>query len=213
VANGRPDVPTFGLPDVARFAGIAAQTHTLPAETRLWRVYTRAGRYPTRWNAFRFYGPSEKSRFDHHEEPARLQQRGILYSAPSIPVCVAEVFQRDRTIDRLTGEPWLAGFATARDLMLLDLTSQWPLRAGASQEINSGPREIACAWSRGIYATYPLVAGIWYRSKMLGGTAVALYERAAGAVPATPLFHEALASPRLFDPLRAVAHDLGYDIV
>ena len=104
MANGRSEVPTFGPPDIARLADIAAQTHALPAGTPLWRVYSRAGRYPTRWNAFRFFGPSEKSRFDHHEEPARLQQRGILYSAPSIPVCVAEVFQRDRTIDRLAGE-------------------------------------------------------------------------------------------------------------
>lgn len=209
----RPDVPTFGPPDGARLAAIAAETRILPAGAHLWRVYSRSGRYPTRWNAFRFFGPSEKSRFDHHDEPARLQQRGILYAAPSIPVCLAEVFQRDRTIDRLAGEPWLVGFATAHDLMLLDLTSQWPLRAGASQEINAGPRAIARAWSRAIYATYPAVAGLWYRSKMHGGTAVALYERAAGAAPAAPLFHEALASPRLFDSLRAVAHALGYDIV
>ena len=213
MTNGRPEVPTFGPPDVARLAGIAAVTHSLQAGARLWRVYFRAGRYPTRWNTFRFFGPSEKNRFDHHDEPARLQQRGILYAAPSIPVCIAEVFQRDRTIDRLTGEPWLVGFATAGDLVLLDLTSQWPVRAGASQEINTGPRVIARAWSRAIYATYPAVVGLWYRSKMHGGTAVALYERAAGAVPAAPLFHEALASPRLFDALRAIAHDSGYDIV
>lgn len=211
--NGRPAIPSFGLPDSARLTGIAAETHTLQAGARLWRIYSRAGRYPTRWNDFRFFGPSEKSRFDHHEEPARLQQRGILYAAPSIPVCIAEVFQRDRTIDRLAGEPWLVGFETARDLLLLDLTNQWPLRVGASQEINARPREVARAWSGGIYAAYPAVAGLWYRSKMHGGTAVALYERTAGAVPAAPLFHEALASPRLFDALRAVAHDSGYDIV
>jgi hypothetical protein len=213
VATHRPDVPTFARPDLARLVGLDPDTRRLPAGTRLWRIYSRAGRYPTRWSAFRYFGPSDKSRFDHHEAPARLQQRGILYAAPDIPVCIAEVFQRDRTIDRQAGEPWLVAFETQHELQLLDLTGQWPIRAGASQEINDGIREIARAWSRAIYATYPDLAGLWYRSKMHGGTAVALYERSSEALPAAPVFHEALASQRLFDSLRAVAHDIGYDLV
>lgn len=213
MTTARPMVPTFGPPDPARLARSAPDIRLLPAGTSLWRVYFRGGRYPALWNAFRFIGPSDKNRFDHHEEPKREQARGILYCAPLIPVCVAEVFQRDRTIDRHAGEPWLVGFETVQPLPLLDLTGQWPVRAGASQEINDGSREMARAWSRAIYAAYPAVVGLWYRSKMHGGTSVALSERAAVTLPDAPVFHEALASARLFDSLRTVAHDLGYDLV
>ncbi len=208
----RPSIPTFGTPDPARLARTAPEVCLLPTGTRLWRIYFRGGRYPTRWSAFRFVRPSDKNRFDHHEEPKREQARGIVYCAPLIPVCIAEVFQRDRTLDRHAGEPWLVGFSTVRELALLDLTSRWPLRAGASQEINDGPRRLARAWSRGIYTAFPEIAGLCYRSKMHGGLSVALYERAAAALPDTPILHEVLASLRLFDSLRRVAHDLGYDL-
>lgn len=46
-----------------------------------------------------------------------------------------------------------------------------------------------------------------------GGTAVALYERALTALPDVRVLQVALASLRLFDSLRTVAHDLGYDLV
>jgi len=213
VASERPIIPTFGPPDPTRLARTAPMAVMLPARTRLWRIYFRGGRYPTRWSVFRFVGPSDRNRFDHHEEPKREQVRGILYCAPVIPVCVAEVFQRDRTIDRYAGEPWLVGFETVQALPLLDLTGQWPVRAGASQEINDGPRAVARAWSRAIYSAYPEAAGLWYRSKMHGGMSVVLYERAAATLPTAPIFHEALASARLFDSLRTVAHDLSYDLV
>lgn len=213
MATERPLIPTFGPPDPARLARPAPDLRLLPAGTRLWRIYFRGGRYPTRWNTLRFIGPSDKNRFDHHEEPKREQARGILYCAPLITVCVAEVFQRDRTIDRQAGEPWLVGFETVQALPLLDLTGQWPVRAGASQEINDGPRAVARAWSRAIYTAYPEVVGLWYRSKMHGGMSVALYERAAASLPDMPVFQEALTSTRLFDSLRTVAHDLGYDLM
>ncbi|MGI8913793.1 MAG: RES domain-containing protein [Chloroflexota bacterium] len=122
MGTGRPALPTFGAPDPIRLTATAPDVFHLTAGSRLWRIYFRGGRYPPRWNGFCFTGPSDKSRFDHHEKPARQQERGILYCASFIPTCVAEVFQRDRTIDRAAGEPWLVAFETVPDIPLLNLT-------------------------------------------------------------------------------------------
>ena len=78
------------------------------------RVYFRAGRHPTHWNAFRYFGPTA-SRFDHHLPDSnglgKLQRRGILYAGSSALTCLAEVFQAPgRTINRYRGSPWLVIF-------------------------------------------------------------------------------------------------------
>lgn len=93
---------------------LKADPYIVEAGTELWRIYPRAGRHPRAWNAFRSFGPVKTMRFDHHEEPAREQERKILYGASIIGICVAEFFQEDRTVDRFTAEPWLVGFTVAR---------------------------------------------------------------------------------------------------
>jgi len=42
--------------------------------------------------------------------PPHVQDRKILYAATLGPTCIAEVFQAGRAIDRVAGNPWLAGF-------------------------------------------------------------------------------------------------------
>ena len=64
----------------ASLAGVPPDWRVVPAGTTLFRVYFRASRHPTAWNAFRFFGPVN-ARFDHHEEPPHLQDHGILYAA------------------------------------------------------------------------------------------------------------------------------------
>jgi len=54
----------------------------------------------------------------------------VLYAALEATTCLAEVFQRRRSIDVGRREPWLVGFETGADLRLLDLTGVWPTRAG-----------------------------------------------------------------------------------
>lgn len=105
-------------------------------------------------------------RFDQHDSPPRQQSRGILYAAELGPACVAEVFQDTRTIDRRRRAPWLVVFELARDLDLLELSSVWPTRMGASQTINSGPRPRARSWSQSIYAAFPDLDGLLYPSSM-----------------------------------------------
>lgn len=194
--------------------GIGAHLLVIPAGTELWRVYFRGGQHPTAWNTFRAFGPVATARFDHHESPPRAQERAILYAAVAAPTCLAEVFQTSRVIDRITSAPWLVSFHSVADLHMLDLTGLWPTYAGGSQEINSGDRHIARQWSRAIYAAFPAVHGLWYRSRMYGSMpAVALYERARSAIPVRPSFHMALASPAIFDALDDAAARLGYTLV
>lgn len=192
---------------------IGPEIKALPAGTELWRVYFREGRHPGTWNGFRSFGPVRNARFDHHEEPPGV--RKILYAATgplAITTCLAEVFQDTRIIDPARGGPWLVGFPLAQDVSLLDLTGAWPTRAGASMQINSGPRPRARRWSRMIYAAYPEVTGLYYASSMHANEpVVALYERVEPALPPSPVFHAPLAHPALLEVLRNAAADLGYD--
>jgi len=68
-------------------------------------------------------------------------------------------------------------------------------------------------WSQRIHAAYPTVDGVLYESSMGAALAVALYERAADAVPATPEFNRALAEPGLATALARIAADLGYRLL
>lgn len=204
-------------PAVERLADIPPDIRILPAGSLVWRVYFRAGRHPTLWNRFRYFGPGA-ARFDHHlRGPAgepRAQARGIVYAAFHGLTCLAEVFQTSRIIDRRAGEPWLVGFTTARPLSLLDLTGLWPTRAGASMAINSGPRPRAQAWSRQAYSAYAKVEGLHYASSLHANRpALAIYERGADALPRNPDFHRALADPVLDAVLSNAARDLGYGLL
>ena len=201
-------------PPVADLAAIAPAARTLRAGTRLWRIYFQAGPYPSAWNAFRHFGPITRSRFDHHLAPAATQGRGILYASPEGSVPFADVFQEDRTIDRMRDGPWLVAFELTAPVALLDLAGAWPTRAGASAAINSGPRARARRWSQRIYDAYPAIVGLWYRSSMGGNRpAVALYERATPTLPARPVFHRALADSALTPIVLRAAGRFNYAVV
>lgn len=204
-----PSPPRGGL-------AVAAITTTLPARTVLSRIYSAGGAHPATWNGFRFFGPTH-ARFDHHDDPPRVQAKGISYAAHGASAaltCIAEVFQATRVIDRARSAPWLVCFDIQRDLVLLDLTGLWPTRAGASMAINSGQRPRARQWSRAIYAAYPTIDGLLYASSMHANRpAVALYERARDALPAAPVFNRALADPALLPRLTHAAAQLGYRLV
>ncbi|MDQ6602168.1 MAG: RES family NAD+ phosphorylase [Chloroflexota bacterium] len=200
--------------DDMRRAGTDSHLRTLPAGTELWRVYFRGGAHPTTWNTFRTFGPIVSARFDHHEPPPHEQRRAILYAAIAGPICLAEVFQETRVIDRSRNAPWLVSFRITGQINALDLTGLWPTLAGGSQEINNGDRHDARRWSRAIYTAFPQVDGLWYRSKMHGGMpCLALFERAGRVMAALPSFHAALASPDMFDVVKDTANQIGYVVL
>jgi len=203
-----PKFPDPPHPDALR--KVSPDTKIIPAGTNIWRIYFKGGDYPTKWNTFRAFGPVD-GRFDHHLIPKRTQSRKILYGSARGLTCFAEVFQKSRVIDRVLREPWLTAFTLSRDLVLLDLTDNWPTRAGASTAINSGSRKRAQRWSQAIYAAYPSIDGLWYCSSMDGHRpALALYERATSGLPRTPLFHRALSDPALETMIENAAREFNY---
>lgn len=200
-------------PSAAALAAIGADVRVLGVGTELWRVYFQGGRHPTTWDQLRSFGPTG-ARFDPHLPPPRVQDRKVLYGAVDGPICIAEVYQESRVIDRTVNDPALVGFAVTRALRLLDLTSAWPTRAGASMAINSGARPRAQRWARAIHAAFPDLDGIHYASSMLGnGPAVALFERAEDVIPDHPFFHRRLDDPVLDGVLRNVAMRIGYLLI
>ena len=204
-------------PPVDTLRRIPPAVATLPAGIRLWRIYFRAGNYPATWDQMRYYGPLGSARFDHHLDPPRTQDRGILYAAvgdDAIATCVAEVFQDTRLVDTRRNEPWLAAFTLMEDVALLDLTGKWPTRARASANINSGPWPRCRRWSRVIYDAYPDLNGLYYASSMNGNEpAVALYERASDALPRSPVLNRPLSDAPLLVPLERITAELGYDLI
>lgn len=187
--------------------------------TRLVRVFAAGGKHKQRWNTFRTTGPLAHARFDPHPpaaggEPDQADV-GVLYFGLSARTSVAEVYQQTSIVDRTTRRPHLVVFQPRRTLRLLDLTGLWPTRAGASQEISSGPKDVTQAWARTIHTAFPDLDGLWYRSSMdSGDPAVCLWEPpAAEALPATPDVLLPLDYPGLDLPLSRICEALNYTLL
>jgi len=192
------------------------QVKRLAKGTVLARVYFNAGAYPTRWDEFRRYGPTN-ARFDHHLPDAlgqaQLQQRSVLYCAGNGKTCLAEVFQQTRRIDRVRDAPWLAVFELRQPLRLLDLSAAYATRVGASMAINTGSRVRAREWALRFYEAFDDLQGIYYASSMHANQgAIALNDRALHAVADHPRFNRALADDALLDVLKHAAVALGYGL-
>lgn len=195
-------------PPTGDLRGVPPAHFALPARTLVARIYPRGGRYPISWRDFRFHGPLASARFDHHVSG---EGRGVLYAARELGTCVAEVFQGSRVVDRFADDRFFTGFRLTRAVHLLDLTGDWPTRAGASQAIASEPRPRAQSWARAIYDAYPKLDGLWYPSSMHGGhRALVLFERADQAIPDTPDLDVPLSHPGLLPDLIRAASPLGY---
>lgn len=137
----------------------------------------------------------------------------MLYCAPQVDTCAAEVFQATRRIDRTRNAPAPAIFALHMPVTLLDLRGTFATRIGACTAIHSGPRSRARAWARQLYEAYPDVQGFQYGSSMSGHTpAIVFNERAQGAMPKEPQFHRALNDDMLVDVLQGIALRLSYGL-
>jgi hypothetical protein len=203
-------------PGVEALRQIAAETLDLPAGTPLARIYFSAGPYPSHWNRFRHVGPTA-ARWDHHlpnsSDAPTKQERAVLYCAPQVGTCAAEVFQATRRIDRVRNAPALAVFVLHAPVTLLDLRGAFATRIGASTAIHSGPRSRARAWARQLYEAYPNVQGFQYGSSMNGhAPAIVLNERAQEAMPKEPKFHRSLNDDMLVDVLQRIALCLSYGL-
>lgn len=201
-------------PTIARLRELGPSVFRLsPEDGPILRIYAGGGDYPSEWNAFRYFGPVN-SRFDHHPLPTQQHpDRGILYGALSLTTCLAEYFQHERTISTRNA-PRLAAFDLAEEVSLLDLTGAWPTRIGGSMKINSGPRDIARAWSRQFYQAFPEIDGLYYASSMhANAPAIAFYEPAKPAFPPEPLVDRPLDTPAFLHDIKRSANEIGYDMV
>ena len=181
---------------------------------QLWRVYFRGGEHPSRWNQFRSFGPTD-ARFDHHLEGEPDTGRAVMYLASNPVTCLAEVFQKTRTIHRTHLRPALVGFALTSSLKLLDLTGAFPTRIGASMGLTTGARSVGRNWARGLYAAYPEAQGLAYPFSMhANAVAIVLNDRTdpEEALPRSPGFHKALDDPAMITLLKNAARELGYVI-
>lgn len=209
----------------------ADDVRTVPAGTRLVRIFNTGGRHSQPWNTFRRAGPLAHARFDPHPLPADPDHRhgdptdpadaagaaapGVLYCSLSARTSVAEVYQTSSVVDRRTRAPHLLVLRPTRTLRLLDLTGLWPTRAGASQTISAGPTGRSQAWARAIRAVHPELDGLWYRSVMdAGEPVVCLWDPpAATALPAEPSLLVPLSHPGLDLPLGRICEQLNYTML
>lgn len=174
----------------------------------------RSGEHPSRWNQFRTFGPTD-ARFDHQVEGSPGEGRAVMYLAASPVTCLAEVFQKTRTIHRTHRRPALVGFAATAAVRLLDLRGTFPTRIGASMGLMTGARSVARSWARGLYEAYPEAHGFAYPSSMhANATALVLHDRAdpEAALPGSPGFHKALDDPSMITLFKNAARELGYVI-
>jgi len=185
--------------------------HALLAGERLLRIYT-----PGEWNTtaltFRRRGGA-RLRFDHHSDSGQNpddQSRGIHYSSPTLEGCLVEVFGDDGLI--ATKDRKLGSLLVRRSLHLLDLRGDGAWKAGATQAICScSSRSASQQWARYYHSTYPELDGLIYGNAHNGANAVALFERADGALT---LEHDlALADPRIRSRLLAAAEALQLVVV
>ena len=206
-----PKVPR--RPDLERLRKFGAESIVIPCGTELWRVYFRGGKHPTRWNEFRHVGPLD-ARFDHHDgdEPSH-QSRSVFYAAHSPVTCLAEVFQKTRTIHRSERDGWMVGFPLTDDIEVLNLMGSFATKTGASMGLMTGARSVSRNWARGYYDAYPNLLGVQYPSSMhANAPALVLNDRAEIKDPIAhqPSFHRALADPAILTILKNAASELGY---
>lgn len=190
---------------------------TVAPTTRISRIFSARGTHSQFWNAFRYTGPLPHATFDPQPlaadgGPTDDSGIGVLYFGLTVRTSVAEVFQTNLTVDRVTKGPHLVVLRPKRTLRLLDLTGLWPTRAGASQRIAGGPKAITQRWARSIRTAYPELDGLWYRSSMdAGEPAVCLWNPpSAEALPDRPDFLTPLNHPGLDVPLGRICEQLNY---
>ena len=202
------------LPSAAVLGTLVPAVATLASGALVWRLYFRAGRYPTRWNDFRHVGPAASARFDHHEGKAPTgQDRAVLYAAEDPTTCFAEVFQRTRVIGRRHAAPSLVAFETAAAVRLAGPDRRLPDASGrlngSDDRPAAGRPELGAGVLRGLAGPRGLVLSL---GDVRQPKAVRVQRARPGErLPAAPArLHRALEDPALLPVLKKIAADLGY---
>lgn len=175
----------------------------------LWRVHQPRGNHPLAWNQLRRFGPLRSARFDYWFGEQAPQEGGVGYFGFDVAACLAEVFQARRRIDALSSQHHLTAFTPTRELSLLDLRTDYPVKVGASHSINSGPKRRCREWARALRSAHPDLDGFAYIG-LAGRDCVVLFETAQDAFPTAPEMTRALSDRGLAERLADAADQIGY---
>lgn len=182
----------------------------------LWRIFVTTGDHALAWNELRHYGPLDDMRFDPHPLPKDRHDVGVLYSSTSPETAFAEVFQDTRIIDRADKGRTLVSWTPTRDLMLLDLTTNFPVRNGAAAAMMMDDKRHTQNWARGIYEQLGTkVDGLWHLSSITSEPMVTLFSRTEvhAAFPIHPDTRAALADAAADVDVEIAADYLNYGVL
>ena len=169
----------------AAFAGATLDIATIKAGESYRRIYV--ARYPDPLG----FGKAE-SRFSDPRRRVEANRFGVLYLGSSLKVCFLEAVLRDAR-DGEAGtlpiamttisERATAAIAPTRDLHLLDLTGDGPVRMGIPSDVARGARQsLARRWSVAFHEHPAQIDGILYPSRLNGEQNIAVYDRAIPAL-------------------------------
>ncbi|MGZ0095367.1 RES family NAD+ phosphorylase [Microbacterium arborescens] len=180
-------------------------------------MYRQGGKYPSSWDELRHFGPARGMRFDPHPEPEGVHPSvGVLYAATGPGTALAESFQSTRVIDRSRDGVAIVSWVPTRPLVLLDLSSGWPLVNGASASIQMGQKRDTQKWARAVHERMgDDVDGLWSLSSMTGEPMLTLFSRTKtiDAWPARPKLNHLLADTSVDAIVYDVSTKIGYEIL
>lgn len=191
--------------------------HLIEYDGPLWRVYRQGGRHPSSWDELRHFGPARGMRFDPHPPPAGVHPAiGVTYAATRPRTALAEFFQATRVINRSRDRVAIASWVPTRPLVLLDLSSNWPIMNGAAASIQMGPKRDTQKWAHAVHERMgDDVDGLWSLSSMTGEPMLSLFSRTktVDAWPARPKSNHLLADTSVNEIVYAAAIKIGYEIL
>lgn len=176
------------LAPTAAFAGAALDIETVAPGAPYRRIWLSS--YPDPLG----FGKG-RSRFSDPRRRVDAGRFGVLYLGSSLKVCFLEAVLRDDR-DNVVGTLPLAGNVLAdraiaaikptRDLKLLDLRGDGPIRMGIPSDVVRGAKQsLARAWSAAFYEHPAAIDGIIYPSRLNGEHNLAVYDRAVPALVCT----------------------------
>lgn len=190
------------------------RSHVRTFEGSLWRVFRTEGARPVAWNQLRHYGPIPDMRFDPQPLPAdTYPDTGVMYAATRPYTALGEAYQGDRVIDRSMGGATIVAWVPSRELMLLDLTSNWPVLNGAAAAMMMDDKATTQAWARAIYERHgDALDGLYHQSSINNEPLVTLFSRTEKlpAFPARVRFSARLTDTTADEIVAQATRMLGY---
>lgn len=169
----------------AAFSRADLDIATIPSGTAFRRIYWAYHPNPLGF-------AKSESRFSDPRRRVEANRFGVLYLGSSLKVCFLEAVLRDRR-DGLVDELPLdeaelmarsvAAITPKRDLRLLDLRGDGPVRMGIPSEVVRGKRQsLARKWSLAFHEHGTGIDGVIYPSRLNSEHNVAVYDRAITAL-------------------------------